>query len=501
MKLYFILGTCLFLISSGLYAQEFVTYSTAKDAAIKWMAAKGFTRTVDETRSYDNLDVFTGKQINLYVIQFNEGGFAIVPSTKLVIPVLAYNSEYSDDKELLKDGSLYFLESYDKAIAIHKSLGNTMEGATTQWNNLLQNATVSCTGQSSLYPSLLEQYQTSRWAGWDPIYDCVTSLHQQITPNPANSAIGGNCVPTGLSQICRFYRHPFVGTGSDSHTMLNTFDANGISNSYAYGQTNTSNFSAQSFDYDLMPYRVKEQGPADGFQPNDPNSWDPLYPICSNEYNEIGNLNWNLGVACRMNWYSAGTYGNTSNWANDLVDHFGYTWNQSTDYVLSSNPATFKAAIRNSIMNERPVLCAGNKANSGGHFFLYTGFECDNYFYSAMGWGGNGDGFYYIFSSDASGNYLGTIYPYNQNCATNVRPLCNYPAYYQVPSVTYVNGTVHDEHALIDLTVSGPGNPVIVSSGSESFMIGGNTVELLPGMEVVLGGKLHVLIENCNGPE
>jgi hypothetical protein len=490
MKLHFILGAFMFLITSLLHAQNAVSYTTAKEAAVKWMAAKGYTRTVDETRSYNNLNVFTGEQINLYVIQFKEGGFAIVPSTKLVIPVLGYNSQYSSDKELLKDGSLYFLESFDKAIAIHKNLGNTMEGATEQWNNLLQSATVSCPGQSSLYPSLLEHYQTSRWGGWDPIYDCVTPLHQQITPNPSNAAIGGNCVPTGLSQICRFYRHPFVGTGSGSHTMS-------IGN--AQGQTNTSNFSVQAFDYDLMPYRVKEQGPADGL-PNDQYSWDPLYPICSNELNEIGYLNWNLGVACRMNWYGAGTSGNTANWANDLVDHFGYTWNQSVDYVISSNPSVFKAAIRNSIMNERPVLCAGFNSG-GGHFFLYTGFECDNYFYASLGLGGNGDGFFYIFSADASGNYLGTGYPNSQNCATNVHPLCNYPAYYLVPGVTYTNGTVHHEQALIDLTVSGAGNPVIVGNGSESFMVGGNTVELLPGMEVILGGKLHVLIENCNGPE
>jgi hypothetical protein len=259
MKLHFILGAFMFLITSLLHAQNAVSYTTAKEAAVKWMAAKGYTRTVDETRSYNNLNVFTGEQINLYVIQFKEGGFAIVPSTKLVIPVLGYNSQYSSDKELLKDGSLYFLESFDKAIAIHKNLGNTMEGATEQWNNLLQSATVSCPGQSSLYPSLLEHYQTSRWGGWDPIYDCVTPLHQQITPNPSNAAIGGNCVPTGLSQICRFYRHPFVGTGSGSHTMS-------IGN--AQGQTNTSNFSVQAFDYDLMPHRIKEQGPANEL-PND----------------------------------------------------------------------------------------------------------------------------------------------------------------------------------------------------------------------------------------
>ena len=145
MKLQFVLGTVMFLISSVLSAQDFVSYSTAKEAAVKWMSAKGFIRTVDETRSYDNLDVFSGKQINLYVIQFNEGGFAVVPSTKLVLPVLAYNSKYSNDKELLKDGSLYFIESFDKAIAIHKSVGNTMEGASTQWSDLLQFATVSCT--------------------------------------------------------------------------------------------------------------------------------------------------------------------------------------------------------------------------------------------------------------------------------------------------------------------------------------------------------------------
>jgi hypothetical protein len=494
MKILIQLFAFVLLFCSTDYAQgnsgTIVSYELAKKAAVNWMSAKGYTRTVDEVRSYTNTSIPVGEQLTFYVFNFIEGGFVIVPATKLVKPVLAYNHQLASEKELLMEGASYFMDAYNDAIAIHQVQNAAMENAATEWENLLNSATISCSGQSSLYPSLLDHYQTSRWAGWSSIYDCVTPFQTQLTPNPSNAAIGGTCVPTGLSQLCRFYRHPFVGNGSGTHTMV-------IGN--AAGQTVSADFSTQAFDYDLMPYRIQNQGPADGFGQNDPGAWDNLYATCADERNEIGYLTWNLGVAARMNWYSPGTIGNASNWANDLVDHFGYTWNPTTDYVNTSQPATFMNALRNSIMNERPVICRGLHA-TGGHLFLYSGFECDNYFYANMGLGGNSDGFYYIFTTNANGNYLATPYTNSQDCATNVHPVCNYPPYYQVPATIYNNGVVKNEQALIDLTVAGTNSSVIINNGAELFFIGGNTVELLPGTEVILGGILHVSIENCNGP-
>lgn len=494
---FFIQSVLLFLClgCSVLCAQElspdFVSFETAQKVAKKWMNGKGFDRNINRTSSFTNIDVKIGESLTFYVINFKEGGFAIVPATKKVIPVLAYNDKYMFNADKRIDGAQYFMNAYDRAISIHQDTKIPMETALEEWNTVLTtNQTVNCIGQSTPYPSLLEQYHTSRWAGWTAIYDCVDPFNT-LTPSPANAAIGGTCVPTAMSQICRFFRHPFVGTGNGQHTMANI--------SAAKGQTVSSDFSTQAFDYDLMPYALQRQGPADGFGNTSSNDWLHYTPTCSDVRNEVGYLTFNLGVAARMNWYSPGTYGNTANWAEDMVDHFGYVWNSSTDFVTTANAALFKSRLRNSLMNERPVLAAGRN-NGGGHCFLYTGFECDNYFYASVGFGGNSDGFYYIFTTDANGNYLNTAYPNGQDCATNIRPDCGLPNYYQVPATTYPISTVSVEQALIDLSVAGAGVPVQLDNGSEAFFIGGNSVTLNAGTNVELGAQLHVNIEDCNGP-
>lgn len=478
------------LLCLHIHGQTAVSETTAKKAAINWMEAKGHTRTIDTEQSFTNQTIDLGEALTFYVFNFVEGGFAIVPATKHVIPVLAYNSNHSFQQDLLNDGSYLFMHSFNEAIAIHLAQNVSMENAATEWNNLLTNVTISC-NQSTLYPSLLEHYQTSRWAGWsDKIYDNVTEFHAQINPTPANAALGGTCVPTAFSQLCRYYRHPFVASGLDSHTMA-------MGN--AAGQTNSTVYAEHGFDYDLMPYRIQNQGPVDGFQNGDPNAWTYLYPSGAPEFDEIGYLTWNLGVMVEMNWYSPGTYGTPKKWADSLVFHYGYTWNPATDYVETNQPSTFKQKLRASLDAERPVICAGFHS-TGGHCFLYSGYECDNYFYANLGFGGNSDGFYYIFQPDANSMYMQTAYTVSQKCATNVRPNCNLPYDHQVTTATYAN-MAKTEQALHDLTISTAGSSVTVNNTAELFFIGGNSVTLGPGTEVVLGGKAHVSIENCQGPE
>ncbi|MBL7560167.1 C10 family peptidase [Olleya sp. YSTF-M6] len=480
------------LISAQSENSDFISFEVANKVAEIWMNAKGYEKTVDQSASFTNVEIEIGKSLSLYVLNFKEGGFAIVPATKKVIPVLAYNDKLLFNSDRRIEGAQHFLKAYNEAITIHLDTDTAMELANEQWETLLTTYSIAdCTGQSTLYPSLLEQYGTSRWAGWTNIYDCVTPL-SPLAPNALdfNDGIGGTCVPTALSQICAFFRHPFVGVGTGSHTMA-------IGS--AVGQTVSSDFSSQAFDYNLMPYALQRQGPADGYGNSSSNDWLHFTEECSNERNEVGFLTFNLGVAARMNWYSGGTFGSTANWAQDLVDHFDYVWNPSTDFVTTSSPALFKSRLRNSLDNERPVLAAGFN-NGGGHCFLYTGYECDNYFYASLGFGGNSDGFYYIFTTDANGNYQNTSYTNSQNCATNIRPNCDLPSYYQVPAITYANNTVVVEQALIDLTVSDIGTSVQLDSGSEVFFIGGNSVTLNAGTNVDLGAQLHVNIEDCNGP-
>ena len=498
----------------GIFAQNFVSYDLAKEAAVKWMQAKGYSKTIDESTSYNNLEAAIGEELTFYVLNFNEQGFAIVPVTKQVVPVLAYNNQGASPIDKIQKGATFLFESYNEAIQIHLNTAIDMETASTAWTNLIQNTSITCLGQSTPYPSLLEHYHTSRWAGWDGVYECITPF-QNLVPDsnypdhPHLNNAGGTCVPTSLSQICKFYKHPYIGSGTGTHTITSntaSFKINGVNTimpiSVCYGQIVSSIFSTHIFDYNQMDYQLGNQGPVDG------GIWGSLTPACSKTRNEVGNLMFNLGVAVEMNWYGTGTYGNTYQWANQMVDHFGYTWNSSIDYVYSynnnntntspnppTNPNGFKNAVRASLLNERPVFVAGNRAGSGGHAYLYTGFECNDYFYATLGFGGNDDGFYYLFLADSTGNYIGTAYNYHQNAATNLRPACNFPTNLTLNNQTYTDPNV--EQAQNNITASN----TTVQAGSKTFMIGGNSVELTSNVEVVLGAELFINIETCGVPK
>jgi hypothetical protein len=191
-----------------------------------------------------------------------------------------------------------------------------------------------------------------------------------------------------------------------------------------------------------------------------------------------------------------------------MVDHFGYTWNSSTDYVHSTNndslststtpptnPVGFKNAVRASLLNERPVFVAGYPQNGSGHAYLYTGFECHDYVYAPIGMGGNLDGFYYLFLADSTGGYVGTPYRYHQNAATNLRPACNFPNNLNLNNESYTGPNV--EQALTNITASN----TTVQAGAKTFMIGGNSVELTSNVEVVLGAELFINVETCGVPK
>jgi hypothetical protein len=48
--------------------------------------------------------------------------------------------------------------------------------------------------------SLLETYQTSRWAFWGP--------YVSVTPDPSNTNV---CVPLAMAQIVKFWQYPMQG--------------------------------------------------------------------------------------------------------------------------------------------------------------------------------------------------------------------------------------------------------------------------------------------------
>ncbi len=483
-----------------------VTEADAIAVGKNWLLAIDNSQTYSDPIVISNTTLEIGETPTFYIVNFKSGAFVIVPTTKLVKPILSYSTKSTMNTGEITYAIDDFLNSYNDAINIHIATNTPMDASIAEEWYQLMNGTYSCSGGSSMYPSLLNHYNTSRWAGWSPHLECLDELNAIQGANSWDKN-RNNCVPIAMAQLMRFYRHPFSGSGSHSYS---------ISGGYASGQTISSNFDDRTYDYDLMPYQTQNHGPADGFPADgvdangapywlDAEAWMQFYPYCfenannineAPENSEIGKLVLDAGISVGMSWFGVGTGGSPATWGNEMVNHFNYSFS-SSDYVVSTNGMTaFKNALRASLDAEHPALAAGYGPGTG-HAFIIDGYECGDYFHCNTGHGGGA--FYYFFTADANGNYQLTAYTHQIRCALNITPNCNLPYDLSLPSTTYVNGDAEAEQ-VNNILSTGAGSTVLIQPGADIFFIGGQRVEILGELEVELGGELYINVENCEGP-
>lgn len=488
----------------GIFAQTtVVTETEALTVALNWL------NTMDDSQSYNiqdvltNLDYEIGEDLTFYVIRYDNPAFVIVPATKFVRPILAYStsSAVGDGfKEGETHGALYLLSSYNRAIEIHKSTETYMELAQSQWS-----LSPTCSGVNSNYggAALLEHYHTSRWVGRNQAFNCMTEFDNWSNPNQHQRAYN-TCVPTAFSQIIKYFRHPYQGANTIPSYSFNSNTANAI------------NHQNYIYDYEIMPFKAGNWGAVDGYPINPDGSWPTgafslYYPYCGDgtitnredapTISEMGRLLFNVGSSVQMRWFD-GTYNSANAWASPMANNFDYNHISSNTISTTLNynhtllsEAVFKDKLRVSILNERPVLFRGGTTPYGAHAFLLDGFQCDDFFHVALGYSGEYDGYYYIFTADSSGNYGQLVYQYIQSVVVELHPNCNL-----VPDITINNKTYSSqelEQAQNNITASN----ATIQAGSKTFMIGGNSVELTANVEVVLGAELFINIETCGVPK
>lgn len=482
-----------------------VSETEASTVASNWL------NTIDDSQSYTiqdvltNLDYDIGEDLTFYVVRYSNPAFVIVPATKFVRPILAYstNGGVGDSfNEGETHGAFYLFSSYNRAIEIHQSTETYMSVAQTQWNT-----GATCTGANSNHggAALLEHYHTSRWMARDEIFNCMTEFNSW--PNPNQRTRGYNtCVPTALSQIIKYFQHPYQG-----NTIIPSYSHNAA-----------INHQTHLYDYEIMPFKSGNWGIAGGYGQN-PNlggsngPFDLYYPYCGDgtittredapTMSQMGQLIFNAGSSSEMSWFYGTANSFSGTWATKMSTHFDYNFSsnnsiatQATYYniplgntILSESD--FKNKLRLSILNERPVLFGGFTNSGGGHAFLLDGFQCDDFFHVALGFSGEYDGYYYIFTADANGTYGQLSYQYGQSAAVDIHPNCNLTIDITINNQTYTSEEL--EQAQNNITA----NNATIQTGAKTFMIGGNSVELTSDVEVQLGGELFINIETCGVPK
>lgn len=376
-----------------------VELNDAKQIAAKFYNQKYVVNFPGSTAGFNIDETFVRNDNNepvIYIFNFNNGGYAIVPADDRIYPVVGFSFESRYVEKTAPDGAQYVIGQFGKQVTYVRSKDYTatpeVENA---WDKLRSSGTDDLSfieNQRDMTPMVLVM-----WNQDDP-YNAMCPAD----PSGPGGHVYAGCVATAMSMIMYHWRYPQHGTGSHSY--------------YASGYgTQTANFGATTYDHDGMV-----------------NSSD-------NTYNEmIALLQYHCGVAVDMTYSPNGSGAYSPDVVPAIKNYFGYASNAQILY--KGNITTWKAYLTQQMDLEQPVYYSGDDGTVG-HAFVVDGYQQqtdDTYYHFNFGWSGSGNGFFLV--TDAGG--------YNQGNAM-IRNFIPDPANYpytppQQSVLTWFNGTIED---------------------------------------------------------
>ena len=453
----------------------------SKDRAMKiaenWGVMK-MNRLKGEIDTDKKLHFITDKDTSLYVFNFKNEGFVIVPADDHTCPILAYSTNTQIDVNHIKPNLRDWLGYYADMIKFNKK-EKPDQKIQAKWIEIDQGITLKSI--QTTVPSLFETTHSSRWAGWRPYFNQAPQVQSQFVEGT------NGCVPGAISEIMKYFKYPLIGTGTGS------------------GHNNGNYFTQKIncfFDYDQMSFQLTYCG--NGTNNCNDTTFNIYDGVTQAQIDEVGKVQYMAGLAVGMWWLgmgnppNPGTYGYTIDWVTEMADHFYYTSPTSTDYwdsnEITVNTSGFKSGLRNSLNSGYPVLFRYGTSD-GGHLVVTDGYENDEYFHFSMGWGGDGDAYYYLFSSDNDGVHLPrpAINLWGLNACLNIHPNCP-PS----QNVTITNKIIaNDDGELIqsgnDLTL----DHVTIQQGGRAILRADHAIIISSDFEVALGGEILMVCKPC----
>lgn len=476
-KIVFFILLILFEITS--YADK-VSKERAKTIAENWGERKLGKSGKEEL---GQTDYSYGKDTLLYIFNFGENGFAIVPADDNTYPILAYSYTEKFDLNNLSSELESWLNYYSEMIKFERTIDKSSE-AKEKWNELESGTHLKSV--MTTVPSLLESTGSSRWATWNPYFSKAPDTQDEF-----DKGYNG-CVPLAMSQIMKYHAFPPIGTGSKTYTF------SGTSLGTPYSITISENLN-QYFGYSLMPFRLTYCG--NGQTNCNEGSFDTIPGTTQQQINEIGKLQYLAGVSVETRWlgmrdtssYPTGTYNTPNEWVQAMVNYFHYDsdftyWNETR---INNDSAGFKDSLRSNIDSNLPVLFRYGVPSGGGHAIVIDGYDNNDFFHFCSGRGGYTDGYFYLFSSDSDGTHSPREYITSGGlrCAMNIHPDCDIDT-----NISLDNATISSSSVLYRATNNISISNTTLTSGAKVYFGADNSVSIISSFYVELGAEL--LIDN-----
>lgn len=318
-----------------------VSPSAAQEKAEKFFKSKGIAMSKPSRRPLRLAYKASGTAPAYYV--FNNGdsqGFVIVSGDDNAYSILGYSDKGSFDYTSAPAQIRDWLDGYAAEIA---------------W--LRNNESVGANGESKT-KKLTPVKPLLGEIAWDQTYP-----YNLLTPcyvGTTHSATG--CVATAMAQIMYYHKYPSQGKGQHTYKPA------------TLNQTLSVDFSQSHYGWDVMT---------------------PKYNSTSSDTARmaVAVLMRDCGVAVDMA-YGQQSGSNIENWLKPLTENFSY---DSGFGCLNRNYYTqqdWDAIIRDEVAAGRPVFATGFTGNSGGHAFVFDGYDSEGLIHVNWGWSGMSNGYF-----------------------------------------------------------------------------------------------------------
>ena len=317
-----------------------VSPSAARQKAEQFFSSKGIM-VPSSSRAPMRLAYKSGGKTPAYYV-FNNGnnqGFVIVAGDDEAETILGYSDKGSFDYASAPEQVRCWLDDYASEIDWLRAQPSTAAKARQQ--------TVTVTPVQPLLGEI----------AWDQTYP-----YNLLTPcyvGTTHAATG--CVATAMAQIMYYHKYPAQGKGQHTYKPE------------TLNQTLSVDFSQSHYGWDVMTPKYGA------------NSTDTARMA-------VALLMRDCGVAVDMA-YGQQSGSNIDKWLKPLTDNFGYDKGFG---CLNRNYYTqqdWDDIIREEVVAGRPVFATGFTGNSGGHAFVFDGYDADGLIHVNWGWSGMSNGY------------------------------------------------------------------------------------------------------------
>ncbi len=438
------------ILSTGIILASPIDKETAKKVAINFMSNKISTSLTVKNVITEELD----GQISFFIVNFQEGGWTMVSSENLAVPVLGYNlsGEYKLEDEK-PESFIALTTNYKEQIARSKLSKSTNVHISTKWDNLLIDR---------------KHKSLKSYTPGSPLLNVSGRGHVQWSQDKNND---GGCnpsynafCPSKDDDDCYCDRRP-TGCGAVAMGQIMWYWQWPQSSSY------------RTYNWGLMPDELTNSS-------------------TTAEGEEVAHLLKDCGDASDMTYWCSGSWTTVNKIEDAFKDKFNYKGvkkHVKNDWDYGS---AWEDLLRSEIDNERPVFYRGDKSDlsTSKHFFVLDGYDASDpeYFHFNFGWGYPGNTY------NTSFQFLNDITPgsheYNKNQMAIVGISPTYtelaPDDVNIFDVSYSSVTrFKNEEAQQDIALPAAGKGLTIENGGELVLTTGNSITLKPGFLAKAGSK------------